>query len=303
MDGNAYQLLALGARYWFVLLAALLVWRGALALLHEHYQRKKLLKKLPDAGMVGEMRDIEDDRAYPLPREGVLGGGRGCDIRLRGLRRRAVNFAFVEGKGLLITPCHSRGEVLLDGAPLRKGGYALHGAVLRVGGYTLRVRLFAGLNVPHPAPYEQHWQQAYEEDELYAPEYAAYLASHYVPYDNAYAQQGTEPPPAFAYYDDAAPMQAPMPTGSAAYNDPSHYPYQEIRSPLPADYPMQAYPNQSMYALPPVAAPMPTQPIDTDPNDMPAPFDGNDYAPRGEDVPAPFEAPRRHRRSDRRHRK
>ena len=49
MDHNAYQLLALGARYWFVLLAAVLVWRGAAALLHEHYQRKKLLKKLPDA--------------------------------------------------------------------------------------------------------------------------------------------------------------------------------------------------------------------------------------------------------------
>ena len=39
MDHNAYQLLALGARYWFVLLAAVLVWRGAAALLHEHYQR------------------------------------------------------------------------------------------------------------------------------------------------------------------------------------------------------------------------------------------------------------------------
>ena len=113
MDHNAYQLLALGARYWFVLLAAVLVWRGAAALLHEHYQRKKLLKKLPDAGMVGEMRDIDNDRAYPLPREGVLGGGSACDIRLRGLRRRDINFAFVEGKGLLLTPCHSRGGVLL----------------------------------------------------------------------------------------------------------------------------------------------------------------------------------------------
>ena len=72
MDHNAYQLLALGARYWIVLLAAVLVWRDAAALLHERYQRKKLLKKLPDAGMVGEMRDIDNDRAYPLPREGVL---------------------------------------------------------------------------------------------------------------------------------------------------------------------------------------------------------------------------------------
>lgn len=297
MDGNAYQLLAIGARYWFVLLAALLVWRGALALLHEHYQRRKLLKKLPDAGMVGEMREIDTDRAYPLPREGVLGGGRGCDIRLRGLRRRAVNFAFVEGKGLLLTPCHSRSEVLLDGVPLHKGGYALHGAMLRVGGYTLRVRLFAGLNVPHPAPYEQHWQQAYEEDELYAPEYAAYLASHYAAYDGAFAQQGAEPPPAFDYYDDAVPMDAPAGSPVQGY---SCYPYMETQPVMPP----QPSPMPDMYAPPavamPPAAPMPAQPLDIDTDDAPAPFEGSDYAPRGEDVPAPFEAPRRHRRSDRR---
>ena len=41
MDHNAYQLLALGARYWFVLLAAVLVWRGAAALLHD------ITKELP----------------------------------------------------------------------------------------------------------------------------------------------------------------------------------------------------------------------------------------------------------------
>ena len=201
MDHNAYQLLALGARYWFVLLAAVLVWRGAAALLHEHYQRKKLLKKLPDAGMVGEMRDIDNDRAYPLPREGVLGGGSACDIRLRGLCRRDINFAFVEGKGLLLTPCHSRGGVLLDGAPLGKGGYALHGAMLRVGGYTLRIRLFAGLNVPRPAPYEEHWHSAYEDEELYAPEYAAAQLGC-APYsEGAYDQPGMPVPPAFQAFD------------------------------------------------------------------------------------------------------
>ena len=32
----------------------------------------------------------------------------------------------------------------------------------------------------------------------------------------------------------------------------------------------------------------------------PAPFDGGMYAPKAEEIPAPFEAPRRHRRSDRR---
>ena len=301
MDHNAYQLLALGARYWFVLLAAVLVWRGAAALLHEHYRRKKLLKKLPDAGMVGEMRDIDNDRAYPLPREGVLGGGRACDIRLRGLRRRDINFAFVEGKGLLLTPCHSRGEVLLDGAPLGKGGYALHGAMLRVGGYTLRIRLFAGLNVPRPAPYEEHWHSAYEDEELYAPEYAAFAAAQLgcAPYsEGAYDQPGMPVPPAFQAFDTLS-----MPAVNAAPQPvyPQHPVY-----PQPACPPQPVYPDpaQAAYAQPaqpvyPAQTAYPAAPPEEDAA-APAPFDGGMYAPKAEEIPAPFEAPRRHRRSDRR---
>ena len=48
------------------------------------------------------------------------------------------------------------------------------------------------------------------------------------------------------------------------------------------------------------AAPMtPAAPAEEDAA-APAPFDGGMYAPKGEEIPAPFEAPRRHRRSDRR---
>ncbi len=291
MDHNAYQLLALGARYWFVLLAAVLVWRGAAALLHEHYRRKKLLKKLPDAGMVGEMRDIDNDRAYPLPREGVLGGGRACDIRLRGLRRRDIICAFVEVLGLLLSSGVCRGVVLLDGLPLVKGGYALHGAMLRVGGYTLRIRLFAGLNVPRPAPYEEHWHSAYEDEELYAPEYAAAQLGC-APYsEGAYDQPGMPVPPAFQTFDTLS-----MPAVNAAPQPV--YPQQ------PACPPQPVYPDpaQAAYAQPaqpvyPAQAAYPAAPAEEDAA-APAPFDGGMYAPKAEEIPAPFEAPRRHRRSD-----
>jgi hypothetical protein len=305
MNANAYQLLALGARYWFVLLAAILVWRGAVALLQEHHQRKKLLKKLPDAGMVGEMRDTDSDRAYPLPREGVLGGGRACDIRLRGLRRRAVSFTFVDGKGLMLTPCHSRGEILLDGAPLGKGGYALHGAVLHVGGYTLRIRLFAGLNVPRPAPYEERWHTAYEDEELYAPEYAAMYAAQ-MGYGEA--PQGNMPaftpvPPAFQTFDTmSVPVVSaqPMQTDAApqtVYQQPVACPQQNV-------YQQQnVYPRQigdQMQAGYSAQAAYPQQDPQETASPAPSPFDGGMYTPAGEDIPAPFEAPRRHRRSERR---
>lgn len=235
MNSHAYQLIALGARYLFVFLAFLIVFRAGLSLLSEHRKRKKKLRNLPDAGMVGEMRDTDNDRAYPLPREGTLGSGRGCDIRLKGLRRRHVNFAFVEGKGLLLTPCHSRSEVLLNNAPIRKGGYALHGALMHVGGYTLRIRLFAGLNVPRAASFQERFQPVYGED-LYAPD--PYGFTPVMPYDAAPPplQEEMPEPPLYQAYEPAPPSvyQPWQPPAAPVMEEP------EDESPLPFDSGMYA---------------------------------------------------------------
>ncbi len=165
MGAALYQLLALGARYLFIVLALLVVLRAARSLLHEHYERKKILKKLPDAGKVGELRDLESGSCYPLPREGVLGGGHAADVRIRGLRRRTADVAFVDGKGLLITPCRRSILIQLDGEDIGRGVYALHNSVLSIGSRRFLVRLFAGLSVPRSV----RWQAAPEED-LYAPD-------------------------------------------------------------------------------------------------------------------------------------
>ena len=165
MGAALYQLFALGARYLFIILALLVVLRASRSLLHEHHERKKILKKLPDAGKVGELRDIETGSCYPLPREGVLGGGHAADVRIRGLRRRTADVAFVDGKGLLITPCRRGANIQLDGEDIGRGVYALHNSVLTVGNRRFLVRLFAGLSVPRSV----RWQAAAEED-LYAPD-------------------------------------------------------------------------------------------------------------------------------------
>lgn len=273
MESHAYQLIALGARYLFVFLAFLIVFRAGLSLLSEHHKRKKILRNLPDAGMVGEVRDIDSDRAYPLPREGVMGGGRGCDIRLRGLRRRHVNFSFVEGKGLLLTPCHSRSEVQLNHAPIGKGGYALHGAIMRVGGYTLRIRLFAGLNVPRAASFAEHWQPAYGED-LYAPDpYGLTPVTEHPLYEPAPYEPVMEEAPVYDVYEPA-----PM---------PAYQPVQPVYQPQP-------WQQEAMYAQPPVQT-------EEEEDDTPLPFDSGMYAPKQtQDDDIILTAPRvRHRRSER----
>lgn len=150
MAGTGYEIFALFMRYVFVLLGALILLRGLFWLRKDARAWHKEIKNLPDAGLVGELRDMQSDQSYPLPREGVLGKKHSCDIRIKGhlMPGKALTFLFVEGKGLAVTPIGGQ-NVYLDGEAVRGSkGYALHGTQLEVGGTVMRVRLFAGLNVP-----------------------------------------------------------------------------------------------------------------------------------------------------------
>lgn len=296
MLSSLYEVLALGARALFLVLGCLVVLRGALYLLREHHTRKKILRSLPDAGMVGEMRDVDSDKAYPLPREGVLGGSHSCDIRLKGLRRRQVNFTFVEGKGVLLTPCTRRHDVLLNGDPLGRGAYALHGAMLRAGGYTLRIRLFAGLNVPHPATFQEMRQPVFEE-ELYGPDFGAYNDPNLspAPFVPAYSQQ-EEP----LFYSQRMPV---MPQSYAPVPEPYPQPetYAPQSEPAPAYEPEYELPYA--YDVPsdtPFADAQPVYPCADDlqqENNDPPLFDAPFAPAQGSDPAVPYQ---RRRRSDRR---
>lgn len=274
MQSIAYQMLSLGARPLFLFLAVVVMLRAAFYLLREHHSRRQILRTLPDAGMVGEMRDVESDKAYPLPREGILGSGRSCDIRLPGIKRRHLNFAFIEGKGILLTPCSRASSASLNGRPLQRGAYALHGALLQAGGYTLRIRLFAGLNVPHPAAFQELSQPVFEE-ELFAPELPQ---------------------------NDPCDMPAPY-----EVNNPALYVQQPaVPFPLPdSPQPPSWYTDEQEGELPPQSeGEYPVYPEYTDDmpeeSDVPLPYDAPLLPPVQEAVSQPPETPRRHRRSDRR---
>lgn len=200
MAEGAYELLALGMRYVFVLIGLLILWRAFRWIRRDAKNYQKEMRSLPDAGLVGEMVDLRTGRAQPLPRDGTIGASRECDIRVKGagVKHTHALFAFEEGKGLKITP--SRGaRVLLSGAPVKGSGHALHGTQLQVGDAMLRVRLFAGLNVPFPAAYPQD-----------APD---------IPLDNFYSYDDQAeadvspalpfPAPGFAQAEDQAPFSFP----------------------------------------------------------------------------------------------
>lgn len=154
MPAEIYEVVAQGARYWFVFLMALIVWRSYRWYHRDRRQRKKRLRMLPDAGYIGEMvvirggAELERGSVLPVPREGTLGYLRTNDlcVPVRGVGNRHLWFRFDDGEGLMVEPYRGR-QVSVDGEAFqsrREPLYMAHGSRLYAGEAELRLRLFAG---------------------------------------------------------------------------------------------------------------------------------------------------------------
>ncbi len=169
MPDEIYEVVAQGARYWFLLLMGLIVWRSLRWLMKDRRQRRKRLKLLPDAGYVGEFVVLEGGElppgtALPVSWEGTLGSVRGCDVCVpaRGVAKKHLWYDYDLNSGLRVELC-ARQEACVDGQPLgsrERHAYLAHGARLTVGEATLRLRMFAGFErvgamrerMPEPEP-------------------------------------------------------------------------------------------------------------------------------------------------------
>jgi len=151
---NIYEVVAQGARYWFLFLMALIVWRSWRWYRKDQKQAKKRLKLLPDAGYVGEMVVVEGGGVLQagdvlmVPREGTVGSLRTNDLCVQadGVDRRHAWFRFDDRKGLMVEP-FGKNQIKVDGGSFqsrREPLYMGHGSWLVVGGVTMRLRLFAG---------------------------------------------------------------------------------------------------------------------------------------------------------------
>ena len=162
MPSEIYEIISLAARYWFTFLGVLIVWRSFRWLRKDRWAKHRRLKQLPDAGMVGELvvltgsEELPAGVALPLPREGVLGSLRTCDVTVpvTGVASRHLDFTFEDGLGLLIFP-RTHATALVDGQEItsrtRSKDYPMHhGSRLTVGNAVLRLRLFVGLETAHP---------------------------------------------------------------------------------------------------------------------------------------------------------
>lgn len=163
MPENIYGIVAGIMRYIFILLGGIIVLRAFFMLRRERRETRRMLRRLPDAGNVGELTVVHACDGYsegtviPVPREGVLGCLRSCDISVCApdIRRKHLDFSFENGLGLLISP-RSGCSALVDGLEFNcrtvsAGHPMVHGSYLQIGDLVLRLRLFAGVDIDRSA--------------------------------------------------------------------------------------------------------------------------------------------------------
>jgi hypothetical protein len=193
VPSQAYEIVALGARYWFAFLGVVIVWRSFMWLRKDAKMRRKRLKQLPDAGLVGELVVLAGSEALPpgtvipLPREGTLGSLRSCDVSIPcpGVAPRHGDFRFENGKGLILTPAPHLSFIVdnQEPEPRQREWVMHHGSRLVVGDALLRMRLFMGLETARSAAFQQDVpdegmqlemaavQQEWREDGIYQDDY------------------------------------------------------------------------------------------------------------------------------------
>lgn len=156
MPAEVYEVVSQGARYWFLFLMVMVAWRSYRWLAKDRRQRKKRLRLLPDAGFIGEFvvqqgnEELPQGTVLPVPREGILGSLRSCDlcIPMDGIAKNHLSFQYDDEKGFFICPLGKHSAQLDDTVIHRKEGkqHMVHGARLTIGKAVLRLRMFAGFD-------------------------------------------------------------------------------------------------------------------------------------------------------------
>lgn len=166
-----YQIISPAAHYLFAFFALMLLFFALLWLYDERRKHRNRFRSLPEAGNIGEMVVISGsdqlpaDTWFPVPREGILGSLRSCDLVVPcpGVRARHLAFSWQDGTGLIVKP-FAGCETFVDGISLITAGKAgmpvmVHGSCLQVGSAVLRLQLLSALehtnrpflgNVPPP---------------------------------------------------------------------------------------------------------------------------------------------------------
>lgn len=166
MSAETYELLALAGRYWFAVLAVVIVYRAWRCAVQDNRRAKVLRDWTPETGCVGELIVISGgDRArkgtrLPVPREGLVGSGRQADVRLshRSVRKKHARLEEREG-GLLLSAVGAASLCREDGERVQR-------LFLRDGERCYLGRVLVTL-VLYDAPVAEEAEEPVQEDEFW----------------------------------------------------------------------------------------------------------------------------------------
>jgi len=158
VSDSTWRVVYSASRYLFPFLALILVFLLFFWILHESHLHREKARNLPGFGTVGELivlsgsRNLETNTWFPVPREGVLGSVRSCDLVIpcAGVHSKHLDFSWEDGLGILLRP-RTGCEVYVNGYLVNCRTNATeiplqHGSVLQVGSAVLRLHLYAALD-------------------------------------------------------------------------------------------------------------------------------------------------------------
>jgi hypothetical protein len=154
---EVYKALFTAAHYLFAFFSLMLLLFALSWLYDERRKRRERFRSLPEAGNIGEMVVVSGsdqlpvDTWFPVPREGILGSLRSCDLVVPapGIHARHLSFTWLDGTGLIIKPFKGC-ETFVDGVSLITAEKSempvmVHGSCLQVGSIVLRLQLLSAL--------------------------------------------------------------------------------------------------------------------------------------------------------------
>ncbi len=159
MSHDTYELLALIGRYWFALLALIVVLRGWQACVQDNRKARLLRDWEGGAGCVGELvltsdgtkRKRKKTVKWQVPAEALLGSGGAADIRLRGrdIKKKHIFMTYRSGEMVLhpVKGAAFQARTLKDGTQVLRDG-----DTLRVGRMKLMMVFFDTAEAARRAP-------------------------------------------------------------------------------------------------------------------------------------------------------
>lgn len=146
----AYDLIAAAARYWFIALAALILFQLICALRREARMEKKVVRQIDRAGVrpAAELWLLGDEegrirrkKPFFIEEETTVGRSRKCDLALRTPSLERVHGILTPvPEGLMLTAV-GRAYLAINGREAAEGAVARDGDEIQLGGLHFELRL------------------------------------------------------------------------------------------------------------------------------------------------------------------